>query len=238
MTKKPSKNIQRITWDLCYDNTRVRKTDKFDPFAKRDGNVFVLPGTYSVEISMVQNGQINQLAKPTNFGVKSLNNNTLPAQNREKMVAFHREISNLSKVMIGTIQLTEDLKEEVIAMKQTALTLPSSHEKLLPTLAEIEKELNEILFQFNGYEAKASSEEIPPVDMPLISRLYELIDTQINSTSDITSTSTMLYNILKEEFPPVLDKVKAIAQTKMVEARILMDEKGAPYTTGRIPVWK
>lgn len=187
---------------------------------------------------MVQNGQVAQLAKPTNFNVKALNNTTLPAQNREKMVAFHREISNLSKAMIGTVQLAEDLKDEVITMKQTALTLPTSHEKLLPTLADIEKELNDILFTLNGFEAKASSEETPPVDMPLISRLYELIDIQINSTSDITSTSTMLYNILKEEFPTVLDRVKAIANTKMVEARKLMDEKGAPYTTGRIPLWK
>lgn len=238
MTKKPSKGIQRFNWDLNYDNPRIVRAEKFDPFAKRDGSVNVLPGTYSVEISMVQNGQVTQLAKPTNFNVKALNNTTLPAQDREKLVAFQREISRLSKAMVGAIQLTEELKSEVIKMKQTALLLPASHEKLLPLLSEIEKELDGILLTFNGYEVKASTEELPPVDMPLYSRLGELIDIQINSTSDITATSTMLFNILKEEFPPVLERIKTIAQVKVIEARKLMDEKNAPYTPGRIPVWK
>jgi hypothetical protein len=214
------------------------RTDKFDPFAKRDGSVNVLPGIYSVEISMVKDGQVTQLVKPTNFNVKALNNTTLPAQNREKLVAFQREISKLSKAMVGAIQITEELKSEVIKMKQTALTLPASHEKLLPLLSEINKELDDILLTFNGYEAKASYEELPPADMALYNRLNELIDIQINSTSDITSTSTMLFNILKEEFPPVLARIKAISEGKIIEARRMMDEKNAPYTPGRIPVWK
>jgi len=238
MTKKPSKGIQRFNWDLCYDNPRIQTPEKFDPFAKRNGSVFVLPGTYSIEISMVQNGEVKPLAKPANFNVKALNNTTLPAQNREKLVAFQKEISNLSKAMIGAIQLTEDLKKEVITMKQTALTLPVSHEKLLPALTDIEKELDEITLVFNGYEVKASSEELPPIDVPLLSRLYELIDIQISSTADITTSATMLYNILKEEFPPVLERIRAIAQSKIIEARKLMDDKNAPYTPGRIPILK
>jgi hypothetical protein len=238
MTKEPAKGINRFNWDLSYDSPRSLNPEKFDPFAKRDGSVYVLPGTYSVEISLVQNGQVTQLAQPANFNVKGLNNTTLPASNREKMVAFQKEISRLSKAMIGAIQLTNDLKKEVITMKQTALTLPSAHEKLLPAITDIEKELDGILFTFNGYEAKASSEEIPPVDMPLFSRLNELIDTQISSTADITATSTMLFNILKDEFPTVLERIKAIAEVKIVEARKLMDEKNAPYTPGRVPVWK
>ncbi|MHC1702890.1 MAG: WD40/YVTN/BNR-like repeat-containing protein [Tenuifilaceae bacterium] len=238
LTQKPSKGIQRFNWDLSYDSPRGSRAEKFDPFARRGGSILVLPGTYSVEISMVKNGQVTQLAKPTNFNVKALNNTTLPAPNRENMVAFQKEISKLSKAMMGAMQLTSDLKKEVLTMKQTALTLPSSHEKLLPMITEIEKELNNIDFTFNGEEAKASYEELPPTDMPLNVRLGEIIDTQINSTSDITSTSKMLFNILKEEFPPVLERLRIVAQQKMVEARKLMDENNAPYTTGRVPVWK
>lgn len=238
MTQKPSKGIQRFNWDLCYDNTRIQKTDKFDPFAKRNGNVFVLPGTYSVEIAMVQNSNVKILAKPAKFNVKALNNNTIPVQNREKMVAFHKEISNLSKAMVGAMQLNNDLRKEVIAMKQTALALPAAHEKLLPLLNEIEKEINEIDLLFNGYEPKASSEELPPLDVPLYNRLSDLIETQINSTADITGTSTMLFNILKEEFPPVLERIRKVAEVKIVETRKMIDEKNAPYTYGRIPLWR
>lgn len=238
ITQKPSKGIQRITWDLQYDNTRIQRAEKFDPFAKRDGSVFVMPGSFTVEISMVHNGLVKSLAKPASFNVVALNNATLPAANRNEMVAFHKEISRLSKAMLGAMQLTNDLKREVVVMKQTSLTLPTSHEKVIPFLADIERELDEINLIFRGFEPKASSEELPPLDVPLYNRLSDLIETQITSTSDITATSKMLFDIIKDEFPPVLEKLRIIAEQKMLEARKLLDEKDAPYTPGRIPVWK
>jgi hypothetical protein len=237
ITQKPSKGIQRIAWDLQYDNTRIQRAEKFDPFAKSDGSVFVMPGTYSVEVSLVHNGVVKPLAKPVSLDVVALNNATLPAADRSQMVAFHKEISKLSKAMLGAMQLTNDLKKEVVVMKQTALMLPTSHEKVIPFLAELEKELDDINLIFRGFQPKASSEELPPLDVPLYSRLSDLIETQITSTSDITSTSRMLFDIIKEEFPPILEQLRTIAQDKIVEARKLMDEKEAPYTPGRIPVW-
>jgi len=73
--------------------------------------------------------------------------------------------------------------------------------------------------------------------MPLNDRLGAIIYAQINSTSNITSTSKKQFEILTNEFPPVLERIIKIAQEKIIEARKLMDEKEAPYTTGRIPVW-
>ncbi len=237
MIQKPSKGIQRFNWDLRYDNARIQNPDKFDPFAKKNGGVYVLPGTYSVEISMVKGGEVKQLAKPTKFIVKALNNTTLPAQNREEMVSFQNDVSRLSKAMVGAMRLTNDLKSELVSIKQTALTLPLSHEELLPLIVGIENELNDIDLIFNGYPAKASSEELPPAAMPLSDRLSSIVYAQINSTSNITSTSREQFEILKREFPPVLERLKSIAQVKIEKIRKLMDEKDAPYTQGRIPIW-
>ena len=236
-TQRPSKGIQRFTWDLSYSNTRPLAPSEFNPLASDRGSVYVLPGTYSVEIAMVHNGEIKPLAGPENFNVRALNNTTLPAANRAEMVAFQREVSEISKTMVGAQQLTNDLLREVTAMRQTALTLPMGHENLLPLLKEISDELEEIQLTFNGYSPQASTEELPPLPVPLNSRLRDVIYTQISSTSEITGTSRMQIEILKEEFPPVLDKITNIARVRMVEARRLMDQANAPYTPGRIPVW-
>lgn len=237
LTQKPSKGIQRFNWDLQYENTRSQKPDKFNPFARNRGSIYVLPGDYSVEISMVKDGKVTKLVEPKKFAVKALNNATLPADNRTEMVAFQKEVSKLSKAMVGAMQLTYDLNEEVIAMKQTALTLPTAHASLLPLLDNIEKELRAIDLIFNGHTPQASSEELPPADMPLNDRLGAIIYAQISSSSNITSTSKTQYEILKKEFPVLLERLRVVAQEKMVEARKLMDEKEAPYTIGRIPVW-
>jgi hypothetical protein len=236
-TQKPSKGIQRFNWDLSYDNTWPQKPNKFNPLARSRGSIYVMPGEYSVEVAMVHNGEVKQLAKPATFYVNPLNNTTLPANNREEMVAFQREVSKLSKAMVGAERLVGDLQSEVTAMRQTALTLPASHGELMPFLAEIERELSEIEHIFNGYSPKASREELPPAAVPLNQRLRDIIYTQLNSTSDITGTSRMQFDILKDEFPPVLQRIRIIAQEKIVNARRMMDAKDAPYTPGRIPVW-
>jgi hypothetical protein len=236
-TQKPSKGIQRFNWDLSYDNTWPQKPNKFNPLARSRGSIYVMPGEYSVEVAMVHNGEVKQLAQPAKFNVNPLNNTTLPANNREEMVAFQREVSKLSKAMVGAERLVGDLQSEVTAMRQTALTLPASHGELMPFLAEIERELSEIEHIFNGYSPKASREELPPAAVPLNQRLRDIIYTQLNSTSDITGTSRMQFDILKDEFPPVLQRIRIIAQEKIVNARRMMDAKDAPYTPGRIPVW-
>lgn len=237
ITQKPSKGIQRFNWDLSYDNTRPQNANRFNPMARNRGSIYVMPGIYSVEVAMVHNGVVKPLAKPESFSVKSLNNTTLPAKSRVEMVAFQREVSKLSKAMVGAMQLTNDLKSEVVVMKQTALTLASAHTELMPFLASIESELEEIEFIFNGHSPKASREELPPADMPLNQRLRDIVYTQINSTSDITGTSKMQFDILKDEFPPVLERIRKVAEEMMLKARKMMDEKDAPYTRGRIPTW-
>lgn len=238
LTRKPSKGISRFNWDLRYDDPTIAKSKKFDPFKKKEGGIFVLPGQYSVEITMIHKGQSTTLTEPKSFEIKALNNTTLPAKNRAEMVAFQKEVSRLSKAMNGTLQLTNDLKKEVVVMQQTALTLTGAHNKVIPALAELEEELDDILFAFNGLDAKASWEEIPPAKMPLYNRLNSIVWTQINSTSDITGTSQSSFNVLKDEFPPVLARVKVIAETKIKEVRRLMNDLDAPYTPGRIPEWK
>ncbi len=237
MTQKPSKGIQRFNWDLNHDNTGSQNPDRFNPLANNRGSIYVLPGTYTVEMAMVHNGTVEPVAGPASFDVNSLNLATLPAANREQVVAFQKEMSKLSKVMMGSLQLTNDLMSEVITMKQTALSLAGSHETLMPLLTEIEDELAAIQFTFNGHTPKASREELPPAAMSLNGRLRDMIYTQINSTADITGTSRMNFNILKEEFPPVLDAIRTIAEDKMVEARKIMDQMEAPYTRGRVPEW-
>jgi hypothetical protein len=237
-TKKPAKGITRFNWDLQYNSTDIVKAKKFDPFKKTEGGIFVLPGQYTVEIAQIKDGKATQLAAPKSFNVVALNNTTLPAKDRPAMVAFQKEVSELSKAMNGTLALVNEMKQEVAAMKQTALVLPNAHNEVLPSLEAIQKELDAIYFAFRGLKAKASWEEIPPANMPLMNRLNSIIWAQINSTSDITTTSKTSFEILKEKFPPVLEQVKIVAETKLPEARKQMDALNAPYTKGRIPQWK
>ncbi len=234
--KKPTKGIKRFNWDLKYNQPEYRiKEDKFDPFKKTRGGIFVLPGTYTVKINIVKNGEASLLVGPKKLVVKPLNNATLPASNRNEMVNFQKEVSKFAKSMIGAITATKDLKQEVMAIKQTALTLTNGHVELMEQIIAVEKELDDIAFAFKGSRPKASFEEVPPAELSLYRRLNSIVYAQIESTSDITETSKMSFTILKEKYPPLLEQITQIANTKLPEIRKTMDDLNAPYTPGRIP---
>ncbi len=47
-----------------------------------------------------------------------------------------------------------------------------------------------------------------------------------------------MYDILAEEFPPILDELRNIAEVKLKALEAELDAIGAPWTPGRIPEWK
>ncbi len=238
MTHKPVKGIQRFNWDLKYDSIEIQKVDKFDPFKRQTGSIYVLPGKFSAEVELIFDGQKTKIAGPVFFNVRVLNNSALPVKNRPENVLFQQKVSRLTKSMLGALQLTRDMQKEIIAVKQTALTLPAAHEGLMTEIETTEKEVDDILFAFLGVQPKASSEEIPPADYPLYSRLDDLINTLIESTADITETSKQIFAILNEEFPPLLERIKKVFQQLLPEIRVKLNKLEAPYTPQRLPDWK
>ena len=55
---------------------------------------------------------------------------------------------------------------------------------------------------------------------------------------DITETMQSSYNILTEEFPPLLERIRVIAEVDIKELEKELESAGAPWTPGRIPTWK
>ncbi len=238
-TQKPVKGITRFNWDLRYNSPdAIANEEKFDPFKKQKGGIFVLPGTYSVNIAMVSNGSQTPLINDTQFKVVPLNNTTLPAANRKEMVAFQKKVAQFTKSMDGAIRQTRILTKELNAIKQTAVLVNDANGNLNKIIKEIDDQLQAIDFAFTGTKPKASFEEVPPAHFPLENRLADLIETQISSTSDITQTSRQSFDALMKEYPPLKEELEKIAGEKLPAVRKMLDNLGAPYTPGRIPDYK
>jgi len=236
INKKPSKGINRVNWDLKYEGTFPvdLSKNKFDPFKEGRGFWLVLPGEYSVSVSMYKKGVIDELISDQKFTVKALNNTTLPAPNREEMVKFQRDVAELARIMVGAVEYNEELIEKINYIKQAIVATPNAKNDLLIEAEEIQKELEDILFVFEGSEAKASSEEIPPRQVPLEDRLQYIIWGQSSSTSAITSTSKMAYEVVNEELPLLINRLKA-SDEKIKNMEIRIEEAKAPWTPGRFP---
>ena len=127
---------------------------------------------------------------------------------------------------------------KVEQIKQAIYATPGASQELMDRARALSVELEELNFKMNGLPAKASGEEVPPTQVPLNDRLGNITYTHMGSTSGITTTEKQGYEILKEEFPPVLQLLKRIVETDVPALEAELNKINAPWTPGRIPVWK
>jgi len=161
----------------------------------------------------------------------------LPAEDREELVAFQKKLGELYRVISGTEEFADQLIGRVKNCKQAAQRTIGVPAELMTKISDVETQLDDILWKFNGQRPKASREENWPAPPTINERLGSIIWTHWRSTSAVTQMQRDGFDILKEEFPPVLDELKTIFETSIPEIEKELEELGAPWTPGRVPVW-
>lgn len=238
LTKAPSKGISRINWDLRYAANRAPQAAKFEPVKESRGSIFAMPGKYKVSMSLWFEGQEKQLVAPVEFTCQKLNLATLPAADYNEVVAFGKKVSKLSVAISGTNQMTNDMIGKMETIKQAIYSTPEADQKLMDKARELGKKLEELKFKMEGVQAKASWEEIPPAQIPIMERLSNIAYGHYSSTSAITGTEKADLAILEEEFPPILEELKQLVEKEIPALEDAMNKANVLWTPGRLPVWK
>jgi len=234
--KDASKGMSRINWDLRYSSVNPIRavTAKPKKLENSSGGTLAMPGEYSVELYLVARGEVKQVVEPVPFKTTMLGQATLPARNHKEVVEFQAEVSEFSRVMAGTRQLAREQQVKLNTIRKAIKQTPGTGAGMLIDVLALQDELDQIQYKLDGPSAKASWEELPPMEMPLYRRLNIMARTHWSSTSDLTKTETDQLEIIREEFPPVLEQLKdVVAGIKKVEDKL--DELKAPWTPGRVP---
>jgi len=193
-----------------------------------------MPGTYKVSMAMFAKGEIKDLAGPVSFICKPLDIVTFPATDQKAKLAFLKEASDYSRTVYGSMSYTNELLTKANSIMQAIHETPSAPEEMRQEAERINNELANIMFKFNGPRAKASWEELPPMDMPLSQRLNEIALTSYSLSGDITGIVRNQLEVLKVQFPPVLERInKATDDLHKLDKRL--DDIKAPWTPGRVP---
>ncbi|MFN1835191.1 WD40/YVTN/BNR-like repeat-containing protein [Balneola sp. MJW-20] len=226
----PRKGINRIYWDLTYPAVQEIDTDLADPSENLESGIMVLPGEYTVQLSKHINGEVTVLTEPVSFNVKSLDNRTLPAQDPEAMLAFHKELMQLSKSANSARNAWNEINERLQYYKGAARITES--EELEKMISDLEDKMEEIQTTMFGDRIKSRLEidQAPSLN----SRINTAIGAGISAGSDPTETSKMVKNIAEQELRPVIASLKKIIAEDIPAFDALLDELNAPWTPGRI----
>ncbi len=232
------KGMHRTTWNLRYPPTSpvmLKRDEPTLPWQLEDDGPFVLPGTYYVSLGTVVDGEYTELAAKVPFEVNTLDNTTLPAEDRAALVAFLKDVEELGRSVYGAVRVQRDLSNRMDFLKTAIRETPSAPVEMMQQVREAEKKLNEIRRKLNGdYSlARRQFETMPSITDRVGSITYGMW----YSTSAPTRTAQMNYDIAAEEFTPVYNELKAVYENvqKMEEQ---LEGYGAPYTPGRLPLWE
>jgi photosystem II stability/assembly factor-like uncharacterized protein len=232
--KSASKGIGRVTWNFTYADFQPVNGTKYDPMSAGRNGIQAMPGTYKISMSMFTKGEIKDLAGPVSFICKPLDIVTFPSTDQKAKLAFLKEASDYARTVYGSMSYTNELLTKVSSVMQAIHETPWAPEEIMKEAERINNELTNIMFKFNGPRAKASWEELPPMDMPLSQRLNEIALTSYSFSGDITGIVKKQLEILKGEFPTVLERInKAADDLQKLDKRL--DEIKAPWTPGRVP---
>ncbi len=244
LTTSPSKGMKQINWNMRYSMSIVASVrGSFSPVSsgsrgrRGGGGILVMPGKYKVGLKMWHEGELTNLVDPVEFTCKKLNNTTLPAADYAENVAFAKKVGKLAIAVTGTGRMIGETTTKVESIKQAIYSTPGASQELMDKARALGAELEKLNFIMNGLPAKASGEEVPPAQVPINDRLGNMTYTHMGSTSGITSTEEQNYEILTEEFPPVLAALKRIVENDIPALEAELNKIGAPWTPGRMPVW-
>jgi photosystem II stability/assembly factor-like uncharacterized protein len=232
--KNASKGINRISWNFTYSGFSPVTATKFDPVSTGRNGIMAMPGKYKVSMAMYAKGELKELAPAETFECSPLDIVTFPSTNNTAKLAWLSEASAYSRTIYGALSYTNELLNRANAVLQALQQTPASTMAMKQEAARIIAETEDILFRFRGQVAKASAEEIPPTDVPLADRLSKIAISSYSQSGNISKIAQEQLRILKEEFPPVLQRsVKAGEDLQQLEKQL--DAIGAPWTTGRVP---
>lgn len=234
-----SKGLKRIVWDFRY-NTPAPVTGRFTPapdqlFGEAEKGHLALPGQYSVTLSKYEDGVLTQIAGPVQFTAKSLNNATLPAEDKQAYLDFCKKVSRLRKAVAAASNIRTELNGKLGNTQSALQEMPAPPQDLLKKTYDLQRRLNAVNTALNGDATLARREfETPP---SLNGRVGLIEDGMWNTTSAPTETYQENFRIASRQFSPLLNELKAIAR-EMEALNKELELKGAPATPGRWPDWK
>ena len=240
ITTPATKGVNRITWDLRYQNLRPAnvKDGKFNPTPKSGSSYPVIPGKYFVSMDLYSNGEIQNLVVNAEFISETLKNTTLPTSNRKALEEFQRNTIQLARVIWGTQKYADELQKRLEVIKQAIYATPTASLEMFNEATRLSDKIELILFQFNGEKAKASAEEVPPATVSINSRLGTLLYTHWRSTSSVTNNQKVAYKILTEKIPKIQKELLNIGEIEIKKLEDEMENNNAPWTPGRMPMLK
>ncbi len=231
--------LHRVAWDLRYPYSgpvNLNQGGKDAPWDDDQTGALVVPGKYSVTISKRVRGKETVLAGPVDFNAKPLGLNTTANTDYDGVVAFREESGELFRAVQGASRTYRNADDRLKHIRKAIKETPALDTALLDEVDALSMRLADLGLKLNG-DRTVSRRSEPTT--PSISRRASWIFYGVqNNTSGPTRTMRDNLALTGTLFAPVLEDLTKLVTVDIKGLEDRLEAAGAPYTPGRIPVWK
>ncbi|MGE0453985.1 MAG: glycosyl hydrolase [Vicinamibacteria bacterium] len=239
LTGPSTAGVHRVAWDLRLPPANPTPTKPFptdNPFFDPPQGPLVVPGAYTVAFSKRIGGVETPFGSPQAFEVAALQNSTLPAADRPALVAFQLKTARLQRAVLGAAALASQAAEHLGLVKKALEDAPGAAPRLRDDARALEARLREIQTKLRGDSLRRRLQE--PTPPGISERVGFIVNAHWTSTSPASGTAMQSYAIAAEEFEATLAELQKLVDVDMKALDAALEAAGAPWTPGRVPVWK
>lgn len=234
LTSEPKKGLNRLQWDLRYatdEPINLTPPAFYNPWGLESPGNLVAPGSYTVAMSVYNDGEFKKLGEPVSYEVKALNNAVLPAPDRNAKLAFQREVAAAYLRLQAAQKSVSEIKDRIRFLEEAVLKAEIPQEALYTDLIELKLKVTDLGYDLNGDPIASQLD----MDMePSVSdRLGMVMGEQLNTTSKPTETHIKGLEIALKQLKPLEEALKALIADDLTRIEKVLDENGAPYTPNR-----
>jgi len=241
LTGPSAAGIHRVSWNLRFppanpSSLRTGPTLEENPFYEPPTGPLVVPGTYTVSFATRAGGVVTPFGTPQTFEVAPLNLSTLPAADRAELLAFQRKTASLQRAVLGSIETARETETRLGLIKKALDDTPGADPKLAAEARAIDARIKDILIALRGDDVMRRRNR--PVPLSISDRVEAIVSSHWTSTSAPTGTNRQAFDIAADEFAVELEKLRTLVEVDLKKLESAMELAGAPWTPGRVPVWK
>ena len=189
----------------------------------------VAPGKYSVELYVLNNGQLQSQGTTQEFMVKAAPNVTLGV-NYQEVAAFQRKGNELSRQMGSAGRKLGEASEKLRFMKAALLKTPGASQALFEQWESLNKDLANLQKGLNGDRIPSSFNEA--TSPSIRSRLGNAIGANAGTTQLPTATQKRDFGLAENGFNQFKSQAEAFYIT-LGAYEVALEKAGAPWTPGR-----
>ena len=153
-----------------------------------------------------------------------------------RVAAFAMKTASLQRAVLGSVELIKETQRRIDLLKVALVDTRAPTFALLTRTRETEQRLKDLDIALSGDKLLEKYQEASPPSITV--RVNTIVGSLWASTAAPTGTHERGYEIAANEFALVLEKLRALVETDLKQVETQAESLGAPWTPGRVPVWK